>query len=319
MLIALMTALAIAGPGYSACCEATSAGNCPTTLDAVGPGSGLRTGGGPVTLTGVWQLSCDTGARFLADATKTLAFQPGPGKVLTPMPPAAVACFAATCALPESLCLVSKDDGTQLVHCSSGTPAGEGAWTSRSRTPGSAAIVDGRVIAVRSVERARAGGQTSASPAPPPVAALPAATLTRPTGNVDRSLPPAPPSPCVPPTGMREPSNDQVSQGNEALVRGDVAESMSRYRAALTLNACNPYAWAAIGDTMAVLADPTAARTAFQHAVTLMPGHFHAWTGIGTAEETLGNRPAAAAAYRKALEYKPGHPAATAGINRVGR
>lgn len=324
MLIVAMFALALAGPGYDACCEATAPGNCPTMVEAVGPGSALRAGGGPVTLTGVWQLACDTGPRFLATATKTLAFQPEQGKVLTPLPAAAAACFTATCALPESLCLISGDEGAQLVHCAAGTPAGESAWTSRPRTPGAAAIIDGRVYAVRAIERARAGSPTSPvtsdSPAPPPPPpsrspTLPASAVT----SVDRTLPSAPPSPCIPPTGMRDASNDQVGLGNEALVRGDVAESMNRYRAALTLNPCNAFAWAAIGDTLAVLADPSGARSAFQHSVSLMPSHFHAWTGIGNAEETLGNRPAAAAAFRKALEYKPGHPPATAGLTRVGR
>jgi Flp pilus assembly protein TadD len=135
---------------------------------------------------------------------------------------------------------------------------------------------------------------------------------------VSAVVPPPPPDPCVPNPALRDPSNAQVDAGNTAEVAGDLGQALDRYRAAISINQCNAFAWTALGDGLLKVGNAESARAALVTATRLMPTHFHAWTSLGEADEKLGDFDGARRAYRQALAARPGHPPAVAGLSRVG-
>lgn len=142
------------------------------------------------------------------------------------------------------------------------------------------------------------------------------AIITMAQTDVDYSLPNPPPDPCVVKPHLRQPSIDQVELGDEAVIANNLAVAMGHYRAALTINPCNPFAWAQLGSTM-LEADATApAGTALEYATRLMPKHFRAWTELGKVRERQGEWTKAIEAYQEALTHRPGYVAAEAGLRR---
>lgn len=268
----------------SSCCSAVRTRSCPAELFAVGPGTTQASTPVGLVVNGGWTLRCASGATFEGDRSVTLSKSSLPkpeGTVLGSIEPAVAACFVASCVLPEGLCLRSDTAGVAVVSCAGGGVPGAAAWRNPPAVPATAPVT------------------------PAPIA------------HLDVALPPLPSLPCVPSPALREPSNAQVDEGNDAIVRGDLTLAADRYLAAITINRCNAYAWAALGDLLLQAGNPVPARPAFQAATGLMPAHFHAWTRLGEANERLGDRAAAKAAFEKALEARPGHPAAVAGLART--
>ena len=313
MWVALL-ASAWASDALEACCQASNATLCPDTLAAIGPGSSQVVGPTGATVTGVWTLKCDAGPKFEADGQITVARPFPPGTIVSPIVPAAVSCFDASCRLPQGMCLEYDGKRVKAVVCADGSDAPDALWRSAPRAPRGAVVIGGRVVGTDTPPVAA----TVRTPSPAPVATpTPPAPATGPVAGVDPSLPPAPPDPCIPAGALRQPSNDQVDQGNESIVAGDVAEAANRYRAAITINKCNAFAWTALGDALLQSGYQSQARTALEHATRLMPSNFHAWTSLGKAREKAGDRAGAQVAYQKALEAQPGHAPAAQGLARV--
>jgi tetratricopeptide (TPR) repeat protein len=110
----------------------------------------------------------------------------------------------------------------------------------------------------------------------------------------------------------------QVDEGNDAAIQGDFDTALNKYRAAITINVCNAFAWADMGEVFLSISDPTRARTALTAASRLMPTHYQAWTNLGRAEEQLGRRAEAASAFSRALQANPGYAPADEGLQRTG-
>lgn len=309
MLTAWMVAAAAAGtPGYQACCAAASATACPIELSVSGPGGTLAAEGAATKLTGVWTLACEGGARFDPAASQLTAAPPPEGGVLSPIAQAAAACFDAACKLPAALCVVHEGDRARVIACDRSV-ASLALWQTAPVDDTRAAVVDKHVITVRDVA---ASTPRPVAAVAPPVAQAPSVAST----PVDLTVPDAPPDPCRP-TAQRLESQDQVGDGNSAALKGDFGYALQRYRAAITLNACNAFAWADMGEAFLALKDAGRARSALLVATRLMPSHYTAWANLGKTHEILGDLLAAASAYERALEAKPGFAPAADGLARV--
>jgi hypothetical protein len=116
---------------------------------------------------------------------------------------------------------------------------------------------------------------------------------------------------------LRTESRRRVDAGNEAMVRGELQTAIDEYRAALTLDPCNPYAWADLGALALQLEHPAEAALSLSQAVELQPRHYTAYTNLGLAYEALEQADLAREAYRVALGLRPHHQPALQGLGRV--
>jgi len=281
MIVFLGLTIAWAGDpiqSYRACCEAMGIGGCPVELD-------LRSAIAPPGSPGVWNLRCTGETRFLSDRTVQ-------GQITAPGFPSlstqAIACFNASCHLPSLLCLT--DDGP--IHCSTGKPAETRIFQSPIAQDSAAVVISGRLIPVRPMELQ-----------PPPIVAS--------------DLPPEPPEPCRANPEWRDRSNAEVAEGNEAVMQSNPSEAMARYRAAIGIDACNPFAWADLGDALMFMERPQDGLHALSIAVRLMPTHYQAWTHLGDLYERQGRADEALDAYQRAIAIRPGHPPAVEGLKRL--
>jgi tetratricopeptide (TPR) repeat protein len=321
-LLAGALSIAWADPGaYQSCCTAVEAGGCPTSLAVFGPGT-ERTG---ATLQGVWQLDCQGGAHFEPDIEGAAAPGLGLGDVLTPLTETAAQCFDAACELPPDLCVRPDAVRARVVRCSDGGDPDTLAWSQPPASSEYRAVVMGtRVMkavtgAPRALtERFRAAYNAAVDVVAPTPRPEPAVVQVGPTMEPeDLTVPEAPSLPCVPNQALREASLAQTDLASEALVAGDVPLALGKFRAALAMDECNAYAWAALGEALYNHESLQGARTAFSAATELMPKHFYAWTRLGQAAEQSGDLPAASVAYRNALNARPEHGPAVDGLERV--
>ncbi len=118
---------------------------------------------------------------------------------------------------------------------------------------------------------------------------------------------------------LRTESRRRVDAGNEALLAGDIQQAIDEYRAALTLDPCNPYAWADLGSIALQIGSAGPAALALSQAVELQPRHYTAYTNLGGAYEALGQPELAYEAYRVALALRPHHQPALQGQQRTER
>ena len=296
--------------GLFACCRDVGSQTCPAELQVVGPGSSYESNpsGGPTTVDGVWRLSCDSGATFDKAGTFSSAAFPSQSFVVTAVDPNALACFAASCSLPPHICVATVGERARAVDCTTQQNGDALAWATPSAPAKSAAVVAGRVLAVTSVQ----GLPASAGP-------VVVAASDAPSGSagLDLTVPVTPPDPCHPNAALRPAADSQVDAGNLSEMKSDYATALGKYRAAITIDACDPFAWAALGQTFLELEDPKRAQSALIVATRLMPAHYQAWTNLGQADERLGRPSEAADAYAKALAAHPGFVAADQGLART--
>lgn len=323
-LIGLASAALAGAQGYASCCAATGTSVCPDTVLAIGPGTQSSTLPDGVQVTGLWELKCASGAFYDNAASQVIARSSQPGMILTPLMPAAAACFDAVCSLPPDLCVRYGSRGPVVVGCSSGQAPSDNAWRATATDDGSAVVVNGRVIkGLRSTGTSqRSAPALVHRPGGPPqtvygTTARSAGGQVRGVGGISFEVPDPAPDPCRPSAAMRQPSNQQVDEGNEALVQNDMGTALNKYRAAITINQCNAFAWAALGDALLAVSRPGEARVALESATRLMPTHFRAWTGLGSAAEATGDRAAAQQAYQRALTEQPGYTPAAEGLRRM--
>ncbi len=309
MIVLFAASAALAGnvAAYQSCCAAAGEDACPVEVSAIGPGTSSAVEGSATRLSGMWKLSCSAGPSFDDGRTQLVQTSPGDGAVLTLMGPQAIACWDAACAMPPELCVRSFVSGARVVECATGRAASMTSWGTTARAEFTPVLVDGRIVRARAAEPLPTAAPAAAAPA------RPAVTLAS-----DTPMPNAPPMPCMPNPALREPSKAQVNAGNASAVAGDWNAAVQNYVAAISIDACNPFAWADLGEAFLLAGIPSQARVSLLTATQLMPQHYQAWTNLGLAEEALGRADAAGAAFKAALAAKPDHQPAIDGTSRIG-
>jgi hypothetical protein len=330
------------------CCSEVGLGSCAPSLQLVGEQTMLIESGGTWRAEGMWILGCDGSAYFDEAASGFFEIEPVQAEVNTDgASKEFLKCFVQQCGFPPDVCPRSEAGRPVLRRCADGgvltdhdldparprpqPQAFESAAPTPSRpavaqvtapeptpvfepepepvyepTPAAEPTPPPPTVVVREVQELGSGG--AAQP-------LPSSSTQKPAHI---SLPPAPIPPCKTGAGEAKASRDQVDQGNEAEIRGDLAAAAGSYRAALTLDACNVHAWVAIGQLALRQQDPAQAIKALDSALLLRPDHYGAAVALGQAYERMGRSQEAAAAYQQALDARPGHPTAVAGLKRLG-
>lgn len=167
------------------------------------------------------------------------------------------------------------------------------------------------------------------TPAPAPVPVAPSAYNTPPptstapkldaVAQLTQGLPRDPPEECEAPIeALRSEARKQVMTGDDLRLGKDAAGAIQKYRAALSMDACNGYAWLGLGESAVALERPDIAIRALRNATTLLPQHYGAWTELGQAYEAIQQVDMAISAYKKALALKPGLAVPMAGVQRLG-
>jgi tetratricopeptide (TPR) repeat protein len=310
---------------YRACCADLAPGACPSAIEVVGAGSSVSSRGDVALIEGVWSLTCGEGAAFYPWARRTTSGSAYDGAILTTLSDQAAACFDRACRLPEKMCVSNDEVGLRVVDCGTSAPATFTSWHARpaDRAP---APVAAYVARERTVEQptsftwtqptAFVATQPAAASSAAPVAPRPSAASV----NLDSfSLPADPPSPCVPVASLRDASLTQTDLGDEARVAGDISAALGHYRAALAVDACNAYAWSAVGSMLLEQGSEEDAEHALRVSTRIMPGSARAWTELGRARELLGRYPDAISAFHEALVRQGDYAPAEEGLRRVSR
>jgi len=198
-------------------------------------------------------------------------------------------------------------------------------------TPGGVAgYVVGPVITAPAPTQSWSPSATAAyTPDPAPLPVAPSAYNTPPPSSsapkldavaqLTQGLPRDPPDECEAPIEvLRSEARKQVMTGDDLRLGKDAAGAIQKYRAALSMDSCNGYAWLGLGESAVALERPDIAIRALRNATTLLPQHYGAWTELGQAYEAIQQVDMAITAYRKALALKPGLAVPMAGVQRLG-
>lgn len=182
------------------------------------------------------------------------------------------------------------------------------------RSGGDPSTVQPRVPAP-TPDAAWSSGTPAASAAPWQAPAVKPAAIAQLTDGLPRD----PPSACeAPMEALRGEARKQVMAGDDLRMAKDGDGAVQKYRAALSMDSCNGYAWLGLGEAALTLKRPDIAIRPLRNATTLMPKHYGAWTELGESYEAIGQNTQAVDAYREALNVKPGHPGAMSGLTRLG-
>lgn len=336
----LIAALALADDAtLAACCRAGGAGACPSTLRLRTEKSSVEAIGLGYELVGAWKLSCSGRGAWDGTHTADLDADPPYGQLLGTVTPLAAHCFAQACGLPEGTCLGSPDaEGRfSLVECDSNMPVDHAALARAPRaqaTNGKVVVIDGKPLVANPVtgtppaaptpavtEWASASwtGEPATSPpvAPAPATSTPPTTVaTPPALAVD--LPPDPPDPCpAAPDAVRGESRKRVGTGDDFRVLGRLDDALRDYKAALTMDKCNGYAWMSLSMLAEQQGRTDLAIRALKNTTRLLPAHPGAFLMLGRAYEAFGQRALAATAYRRAADLAPGNAEAIEGYMRT--
>ncbi len=160
------------------------------------------------------------------------------------------------------------------------------------------------------------GSPPFASGAPAPAYGAPLAAA--PEAPPVLELPPDPPDPCADAMdAVRGESRKRVGSGDDFRIAGKPAEALRDYRAALTMDKCNGYAWMSIAQIATDQGRTDLSVRALRNTTRLLPAHPGGWMMLGKAYESIGQRTLAADAYRKATELAPGNAEAVEGYMRT--
>lgn len=168
------------------------------------------------------------------------------------------------------------------------------------------------------------------TPSSTPSPGLPSAVNTPPPGSsavkldavalLTQGLPRDPPAECeAPMEALRGEARKQVMAGDDLRLGKDAAGAIQKYRAALSMDACNGYAWLGLGESAVAIDRPDIAIRALRNATTLLPQHYGAWTELGQSYEAIRQLDLAVAAYKKAVALKAGLEIPLAGLQRLGQ
>lgn len=180
------------------------------------------------------------------------------------------------------------------------------------------------------VVRTETSGATPAPPSPPPEeAGARPATTTAPRSparspspgavspsDLDVPDPPRSANCGTAPTLVQE-SRRRVDLGDEAFVRQDLPQAIREYRAAVTIDRCNGFAWANLGHGYLVTGHLLQAIEALKVARDLAPTNYRVLTDLGEAFEATDDLGQAREAFQEALEVRPNHLPAEEGLARV--
>ena len=350
----MLLALLLTSPGgfadqdeCMACCRAGGLDGCRPSLNLVGQGSSWRADMGGWRAQGLWRLQCNGTAWFDPAAHAVFADEPVSGEVvLTDTNPLAVHCFSQACSLPEDACFFAYGGRrVQVLACGRGDVLdAEALGRPGPAPPGPTAVVatvDGKPLVVTpDAPLARSSihpshqcngcstAQQVYATAGPRAAVVHVDTWQAvqideesTSAVADAAFPdlPEPPqwTPCSTADALRNESRRRVGLGDEARITGDDTTAMNEYLAALSLDRCNPLAWANLGDMALRAGQCSVARTALEVAVGLLPQHYAAVTNLGRCYERLGLTEDAAATYRQALRLQPGYLPASQGLERL--
>jgi hypothetical protein len=357
MILSLLLAvvpLASSDPGVcAACCAAAAVPSaCAEPLLVFAEGARRSPDGAGYLVAGAWRLGCGTGAVFDPSVTLRVDHLPLDGEVLQPaLRSAQVECFAQACRVPAGLCLSPGDvEGRWTVtSCADGLPPS----VTELRAPPTSALLDPVVVLLDGApvvaERAGASAAPMRLPAAPVAPEAPVAAAPPPPPPAP-SAPPPPPAPVAPVADVgespsaqeaaaaalaeafpadppevcavvavevRDAARRRVEQGDEQRIRKELAGAVVQYRAAVTRDPCNGYAWLGLGEVAGAAMRPDLAIRALQNATRLLPRHYGALALLGRNYELIGQSVLAAEAYRSALVLSPSHPEAREGLRRV--
>ncbi len=322
-MLLLLARLALADDATClACCQAGGVGDCPTTLEVRTERSATEPVATRWELMGAWVLNCDGSGRFDPTITRRLDHEPEYGEVLgSGANPLAVHCFAQACALPRNVCVgpATASGNVGLVGCDDTLPVDQKSLAvGPGSSPGKGAIVvviDGRPLV------AEPGDQPAASPPPGspwPVPARAPEPARAPLPPPVLELPADPPEPCSPAADAgRSESRKRVGTGDDLRITGRSGEALRDYKAALTLDKCNGYAWMSIAQLAGDQARTDLTIRALRNATRLLPTHPGASLMLGRAYESFGQRALAAEAFKRATELAPGSAEAVEGYMRT--
>lgn len=330
MLLTLSLALADDAT-LAACCRAGGASSCPSTLALRTEKSSLDAIGLGYELAGAWQLSCSGKGKWDGSYLADVDNDPGFGQVLTPVTPLAMHCFAQACALPEGACIGDPDASGNftVVDCDSSLPIDHGGL---ARPPqGNAGtktvvVIDGKPLVAATVAGTPPPPAAATTPPtytpppsyPAPAYTMPVATPAPPAPTATLELPPDPPDPCSPaPDAVRAESRKRVGTGDEYRITGRVDEALRDYKAALTMDKCNGYAWMSLSMLANEQGRTDLAIRALRNTTRLLPTHPGAFLMLGKAYEGFGQRSLAADAYRRASDLAPSNAEAIEGYMRT--
>ena len=322
-MLLLLTTLAFADDTTClACCAAGGLATCPTRLTVRTEFSKLGPSGMDTHVQGAWQLSCDGSGYFDAGASEDVDHEPDYAEVLgSGLNPLAVHCFAQACALPRNVCVgpANLNGDVQLVGCIDGMPASQPDLAAgpppASGRSALVVVIDGHPLVA---ELAAPLSGAPASPFPPEPIPL-AATPPQPAaGPATLALPDDPPDPCgAAPDAIRAEARKRVGTGDDHRLADRVDEALRDYKAALTLDRCNGYAWMSIAQLAADGGRTDLVIRALKNTTRLVPRYPAAWSMLGRAYETFGQRSMAADAWRTATELAPGNAEAIEGYMRT--
>ena len=320
----LIASLALADDATLAdCCRAGGANACPTSLAVRTEKSSVEAIGLGYEVAGAWTLACSGKGKWDAAFTADVDADPPFGQVLTTVAPLAMHCFVQSCALPESTCLGSPDAEGRLsvVDCESNMPADHAALARPARgvpTGGKVVVIDGKPLVASPVTASPPAAPTAAVPAAPPVAVAPPTPPAPVNTPLPVELPPDPPEPCpAAPEAARSESRKRVSTGDDLRVAGRVDDALRDYKAALTMDKCNGYAWMSISMLAEQQGRTDLAIRALKNTTRLLPAHPGAFLMLGKAYESFGQRSLAATAYRRATDLAPSNAEAIEGYMRT--
>lgn len=293
-------------------------------------------------LQGAWVVACDGSGRFDPSLNLQTDHEPEYGEVLNSSAnPLAVHCFTQACALPKGVCVgpASGDGNVGLVGCDDTLPVDQKELAGGGgSSPGAGAmvvVIDGRPIVAEPPGAAPVAASPgygaapavvsspyygAAPPAAPSAAPVPAPVppTPGPAGPVVLELPVDPPDPCNPaPDAVRAEARKRVGTGDDLRIAGRTAEALKDYRAALTMDKCNGYAWMSISQVTVEQGRTDLAIRALRNTTRLLPAHPGGWLMLGKAFETFGQKGLAAEAYKKATELAPGNAEAIEGYMRT--
>lgn len=318
-----------------ACCRAGGLDGCATEVHVRTEGSSLSPSGMDTRVQGGWVLKCDGSGYFDPSLVEEVDHEPAYAEVLgSGLNPLALHCFVQACALPERLCVgaANLNGDVQLVSCVDGLPASQPQLAAAPRRPTSVAamvvVIDGRPLVAESGETVVHGppgvaASVATRPLPPPPGApppglAPAATPPSAPAPAVLALPDDPPDPCTPaPDAVRAEARKRVGTGDDLRIAGRVDEALRDYKAALTLDRCNGYAWMSIAQLAADAGRTDLVIRALKNTTRLVPRHPAAWMMLAKGYEGFGQRAMAHAAWQTATELAPGNAEAIEGYMRT--
>lgn len=331
----LLASLAVADDATClACCAAGGLHGCPTELHVRTEGSRLGPSGMDTHVQGGWVLRCDGTGHFDPGLSEEVDHEPMYAEVLgSGLNPLAVHCFAQACALPERVCLgpATLNGDVQLVSCVDSLPASQTdlAAAPRAGHGGGAVIVviDGKpLVAERAPQPGASAAVAQPAPVEPPAPGPPgvpspvgtAPVPPPPPAAPTLALPDDPPDPCAPAAdAIRAEARKRIGTGDDLRMAGRTDEALRDYKAALTLDRCNGYAWMSIAQLAADAGRTDLVIRALRNTTRLVPRHPAAWMMLARSYEGFAQRALANEAWHTATELAPGNAEAIEGYMRT--